>query len=43
MGASEGFSHTPKEVKKIDTKYRSIKTKLPVPESIPLLENMYSK
>mgnify|MGYP001194807890 CR=1 FL=1 len=43
MGGSEGFSHTPKEVKKIDTKYRSIKTKLPVPESIPLLENMYSR
>jgi len=40
--ASAGFSHTSKEVEKIDTKYRSIKTSLPVPESIPLLQKMYS-
>jgi 4-aminobutyrate aminotransferase-like enzyme len=36
-----GFSHTPKEVKKINTKYRSIITKIPVPESIPILERVY--
>ncbi len=36
-----GFSHTPKEVKKINTKYRSIVTKIPVPESIPILERVY--
>ena len=35
------FSHTPIQVKKIATKYRSIKTSLPVPESIPLLNKMY--
>ena len=36
-----GFSHTPKEVKKINTKYRTIITKIPVPESIPILEKVY--
>jgi 4-aminobutyrate aminotransferase-like enzyme len=36
-----GFSHIPKEVKKINTKYRSIVTKIPVPESIPILERVY--
>ena len=36
-----GFSHTPKEVKKINTKYRTIVTKIPVPESIPILEKVY--
>ena len=36
------FSHKPIEVKKIVTKFRTIKTLLPVPESIPLLEKMYS-
>ena len=36
------FSHKPIEVKKIVTKYRTIKTLLPVPESIPLLKKMYS-
>jgi 4-aminobutyrate aminotransferase/(S)-3-amino-2-methylpropionate transaminase len=35
------FSHIPKEVKKIQTKYRTIITKLPVPESIPILERVY--
>ena len=40
--ASNTFSHKPKEVEKISTKYRSIKTPIPVPESIPLLEKMYS-
>jgi 4-aminobutyrate aminotransferase/(S)-3-amino-2-methylpropionate transaminase len=36
------FSHKPIKVKKIVTKYRTIKTLLPVPESIPLLKKMYS-
>jgi 4-aminobutyrate aminotransferase-like enzyme len=39
--ASHGFSHVPKEVNPISTKYRTINTKIPVPESIPLLERMY--
>jgi 4-aminobutyrate aminotransferase-like enzyme len=36
-----GFSHVPKEVKIIKTKYRSIVTKIPVPESLPILERVY--
>jgi 4-aminobutyrate aminotransferase / (S)-3-amino-2-methylpropionate transaminase / 5-aminovalerate transaminase len=36
-----GFSHIPKEVEKINTKYRTIVTKIPVPESIPILEKVY--
>jgi 4-aminobutyrate aminotransferase-like enzyme len=40
--AGKGFSHEPVFVDKISTKYRTIKTELPVPESIPLLEKMYS-
>ena len=36
-----GFSHIPKEVKRIKTKYRSIVTKIPVPESLPILERVY--
>ena len=36
-----GFSHVPKEVKRIKTKYRSIVTKIPVPESVPILERVY--
>jgi len=36
------FSHTPVNVEKIDTLYRKINTQIPVPESIPLLEKMYS-
>ncbi len=35
------FSHIPKEVKLVQTKYRNIVTKLPVPESIPILERVY--
>jgi 4-aminobutyrate aminotransferase / (S)-3-amino-2-methylpropionate transaminase / 5-aminovalerate transaminase len=42
MMAGGEFSHVPIEVKKIKTKYRAIKTLLPTPESIPLLEKMYS-
>ena len=36
-----GFSHVPKAVKTVKTKYRSIVTKIPVPESLPLLERVY--
>ena len=36
-----GFSHQPEKVKKISTKYRRIETQIPVPESIPILEEMY--
>lgn len=32
------FNNIPKEVKKIETKHRKICTKLPVPESIPIIE-----
>jgi 4-aminobutyrate aminotransferase / (S)-3-amino-2-methylpropionate transaminase / 5-aminovalerate transaminase len=39
--AGNGFSHQPLKVEKIATKYRTIKTKIPVPESIPMLERMY--
>ena len=39
--AGNGFSHQPIKVEKIATKYRTIKTKIPVPESIPMLERMY--
>ena len=36
-----GFSHIPKEVKIVKTKFRSIVTKIPVPESLPILERVY--
>lgn len=39
--AGFGFSHIPKKVKKVHTKYRTIKTKIPVPESIPMLSRAY--
>lgn len=39
--AGYGFSHVPKEVPSVETRFRQIKTKIPVPESIPLLEKMY--
>ena len=40
--ASNSFSHSPKSVDLVKTKYRSIVTKIPVPESIPLLKKMYA-
>jgi 4-aminobutyrate aminotransferase-like enzyme len=40
--AGGGFSHKPIKVDKVATKYRTIKTSIPVPESIPLLKKMYS-
>jgi len=39
--ASHGFSHQPVKVEKIETKYRTIKTDIPVPQSVPMLEKMY--
>ena len=36
------FSHTPVSVETLKTKYRNIATKIPVPESIPVLEKMYA-
>ncbi len=39
--AGKGFSHKPIEVDKISTKHRTIKTALPVPDSIPIIEQMY--
>ena len=32
------YDLTPVEVPKVETKYRSIKTKLPVPESLPIFD-----
>jgi 4-aminobutyrate aminotransferase / (S)-3-amino-2-methylpropionate transaminase / 5-aminovalerate transaminase len=34
------YDLTPVEVPKVETKYRSIKTKLPVPESLPVFESL---
>lgn len=39
--AGNAFSLTPKEVKSIRTKFRRIKTKLPVPESLPYFEKLF--
>jgi 4-aminobutyrate aminotransferase / (S)-3-amino-2-methylpropionate transaminase / 5-aminovalerate transaminase len=39
--AGYGFSHQPIKVEKIATKHRTIKTEIPVPESVPMLEKMY--
>ena len=36
------FSHVPVEVDHVDTKYRRIKTAIPVPESLSLFESMYA-
>ena len=40
--AGEGFSHKPIKVDKITTKYRTIRTSIPVLESIPILKKMYA-
>ena len=34
------YDLTPVEVPRVETKYRSIKTKLPVPESLPVFESL---
>jgi 4-aminobutyrate aminotransferase/(S)-3-amino-2-methylpropionate transaminase len=36
-----GFSHIPVDVSKVETKFRIIKTAIPVPESIPILQRVY--
>lgn len=41
MAGGSGFSHVPKKVPSVSTKYRSIVTDLPVPESIPILNRVY--
>ena len=38
MSVEYMFNRTPKEVSHVDTKYRRICTKLPVPESLPIIE-----
>jgi 4-aminobutyrate aminotransferase-like enzyme len=40
--AGHGFNHTPQKVPFVETEFRRIKTAIPVPESIPLLEKMYA-
>ena len=37
----KSFSHIPTKVEQIKTKFRRIKTKLPVPQSIPLFKRLY--
>ena len=39
--AGHGFSHTPVSVPQVRTKYRTIQTRIPVPESLPILETIY--
>lgn len=39
--AGYGFSHDPQNVTPVSTRYRTIQTQIPVPESIPLLQSMY--
>ena len=38
--AGNTFSHTPIQVEKIETRYRTIKTQLPVPESVAMFEKL---
>jgi 4-aminobutyrate aminotransferase-like enzyme len=40
--AGQGFTHTPVQVPEVHTRYRNIKTALPVPESLPLLQKLYA-
>lgn len=40
--AGYGFSRTPQKVPFVETKFRRIKTAIPIPESIPLLEKLYA-
>ena len=41
MPGNKIFSHTPVKVEMVDTTFRKIKTEIPVPESIPMLNQMY--
>ena len=40
MASSLSFNHTPVDVPPVSTSYRTIKTKLPVPESLPVFEQL---
>ena len=40
--AGHGFSHIPLKVPFVETGFRRIKTAIPVPESIPILEKLYA-
>jgi len=40
MGADHKYTMTPTDVPRIETKYRRIVTKLPVPESLPIFEQL---
>ena len=40
--ASNSFSLNPIDVKKVNTKFRNIQTKIPVPESIPLFKQLFN-
>ena len=35
------FSHKPKQVQKVSSKYRRIKTEIPVPEDLEILKKAY--
>jgi len=41
MASGSGFSHIPQNVECINTNYRTINTKIPVPESIELIQQLY--
>lgn len=40
MGAAKSFPLEPQDVPQVESKYRRIVTKFPVPESVPVLENL---
>ncbi len=40
MAASRSYELTPQDVPRVETQYRRIVTKFPVPESVPLLESL---
>ena len=42
MVAVTGYSTEPREVPPVETKYRKICTKIPVPESLPLLKRLWA-
>lgn len=39
--AGHAFSHKPQDVPPVSTRYRTIRTPIPVPESIPMLQRVY--
>ena len=38
---TQEFTLVPREIKTVDTRYRRIQTKFPVPESLPVFEQLY--